>query len=247
MTKPTSTTSKRILLVEDEPNLAFTLELNLKAEGYEVVVSGDGAEAWELYKSQGPWDLAILDVQLPGMDGFSLAKKIRALAATLGILILTARASDEDRLLGLELGVDDYLTKPFHLQELLLRIKRMLERSSYLRTAASTQSPAKSIIVLGKMALDCDHLTFTNGEKSFAVTALEADVLREFMRNPGQVLSREYLLEHVWGMTGRVETRTVDIFIARIRRYLDGNSPKESHIRAVRGRGYVLDAESEAP
>ena len=229
---------RRILLVEDEPHLAFNLELNLKEEGYSVTLVNNGAAAIDSYSGQGPFDLIILDVMLPEKNGFEVAKFIRARDIRTGILMLTARASDQDRLKGLEIGVDDYITKPFHLGELLLKVKRALKRVEMFREMDRNAEAPSEMIACGPYELDIESLRFKTPEGTQSVTALEADVLSEFLQNPGRVLSRDHLLKKVWGMNGNMETRTVDNFVMRIRRYIESNPAQPAILESVRGRGY---------
>lgn len=233
---------KKILLVEDEPHLAFNLQLNLQEEGYEVVLATDGQAAVDLFNSESPFDLIILDAMLPEMDGFAVARHIRANDDQTHILMLTALGREEDRVRGFEAGIDDYITKPFHLQELLLRVKRMIRRSSYFTVPAEkAPEPEKTdVIRCGPFELYTDRLVIESPSGSHSITAMETDILREFMQNPDQVLSREYLLDRVWGMKGDIETRTVDNFIVRLRRYLEPNPSKPQYLISVRGRGYRL-------
>jgi DNA-binding response OmpR family regulator len=223
---------KKILLVEDEKHLAFTLSYNLEAEGYEVKVAENGELALRRYQQEGPFDLIILDIMLPEIDGFEVARRIRAIDKTTGILMLTARATENDILSGLAIGADDYLTKPFILQELMLRVKRMLERSGMMIKANTTRK-----LVSGHIELDLDNLELKSVNGTYQITSLEAELLGEFLQNPQKILTREHLLKTVWGSSGRIETRTVDNFIMRIRKYIDlPNS--ESYILTVRGKGY---------
>ena len=229
---------KRILLVEDEPNLAFNMNFNLQAEGYDVVPAVDGQIALEKFAKDGPFDLVILDVMLPEVNGFEVAKGIRARDDQTQILMLTALGKEEDRLRGFEAGADDYVTKPFHLQEFLLRVKRMIKRSQYFHVPAEAGSA--EVLRYGPFALNTELLQLVTPTGQYALTALEADVLREFMQNPKRVLSRQHLLDTVWGMKGYIETRTVDNFIVRLRRYLEVDPSKPIHLVSVRGRGYRL-------
>lgn len=233
---------KRILLVEDQPNLAFSLNFNLQAEGYEVVPATTGTSAVELFQVAGPFDLILLDVMLPEMDGFEVAKRVRQGDSRTGILMLTALSDNESKINGLESGVDDYITKPFHLQELLLRIKRMLARSDLFKAGINSQALGEGAsLELGPIKLNTENLVLKTSTGEYQVTALEADILSEFMRNAGRVLSREHLLRQVWGVRGDVETRTVDNFIARLRKYIELDPASPRHLQSVRGRGYRLD------
>ena len=236
--KPTQ--GKKILLVEDEPHIAFSLQFNLQAEGYDVVPAANGRIALERYRSDGPFDLIILDVMIPELDGFAVAREIRKNDDQTGILMLTARASEEDRIKGLETGVDDYITKPFHLKELLLRVKRMARRAGYL-VPEGTDLTNTHLFKHGPFELDVESLQLKGPQGDHPLTKIEADMLSEFIRHPQRVLSREYLLDKVWGIKADIETRTVDNFIVRLRRYLEADPARPEILVSVRGRGYRLN------
>jgi len=242
-----SEAKKKILLVEDEPHLAFNLQLNLQAENYDVVLAIDGKIALEQFRANSPFDLIILDAMLPEIDGFNVAKAIRQNDDQTHILMLTALGREEDRVKGFESGIDDYITKPFNLQELLLRVKRMIRRSKYFIPSTEQQDNKEekkpTFIHHGKFKLNIDELFFESPTGSHSLTAMEADILREFLLNPDRVLSREHLLDSVWGMKGDIETRTVDNFIVRLRRYIEPNPSKPQYLISVRGRGYRLIVE----
>ena len=230
---------KRILLVEDEPNLAFQLSFNLQAEGYEVIPAVDGMIAVKKFGGEGPFDLIILDVMLPELNGFEVTKHVRGQDDQTQILMLTALGKEDDRLRGFEAGVDDYVTKPFHLQEFLLRVKRMMRRSTFFEKRQAG-AVADSVIRCGPFELDTNLLQLRAPHGAFSLTALETDILKEFMINPQKVLSRQYLLDTVWGMKGDIETRTVDNFVVRLRRYLEPDPHNPRYLVSVRGRGYRL-------
>ena len=233
--------SNKILVVEDEPHLAFSLKFNLEAEGFFVEVVANGRHAIERFGQSQDYSLVILDGMLPEVDGVDVAKFIRAKTPTMGVLMLTARAGDQDRVAGFEAGVDDYLTKPFNLQELLLRVKRMSQRAQLLKSAkGSPAAPGASIMKVGEIELNTELLLLTTTKGSHNLTALEANIMAEFMRHPNRVLSRDYLLQKVWGMSAEVETRTVDNFIVRLRRFLEEEPAAPKHLVSVRGRGYRL-------
>lgn len=236
---PAPAPRKKILLVEDEPHLAFSLQFNLQAEGFDVVPANTGLLALEKFEREKPFDLIILDVMLPELDGFGVARAIRAKDDQTGILMLTARAGDEDRIQGLEAGVDDYITKPFLLQELLLRVKRMAKRAKYL-TPENSEAVPKATVVYGKFTLNVEGLQLSGPTGEHTLTSLEADMLHEFMTHQGRVLSRDHLLAKVWGVQGDIETRTVDNFVMRLRRYLETDPSNPSVLESVRGRGYRL-------
>jgi DNA-binding response OmpR family regulator len=243
---------KRILLVEDEPHLAFTLQFNLQAEGYDVVPAVDGLVATQKFDREGPFDLIILDVMLPEMNGFEVARHIRGADDQTHVLMLTALGKEEDRLKAFESGVDDYITKPFHLQEFLLRVRRMIRRSQYFSRGGTAAAPGQArelspdhVVKHGPFELDTELLVLKTATGEHALTAMEADILRQFLLNPSRVLSRQYLLDSVWGMKGDIETRTVDNFVVRLRRYLETNPAEPKHLVSVRGRGYRLVTPAE--
>jgi DNA-binding response OmpR family regulator len=228
-----------ILLVEDEESLAIGLEYNLMEEGYTVIRAAHGREALERYDPDHI-DLIILDVMLPHMDGYEVAEKIRTQSPQVPILMLTARRGVENRIRGLETGADDYMTKPFHLRELLLRIQGMLKRSTWYREHTATPEE----ITFGSNAVNFNTLLCTSFKKNFRLTPLEADLMRYLYENSGRVLSRRELLKEVWKSTSRVETRTVDNFIRRLRKYFESDPKNPRYFKNVRGAGYVFLNES---
>lgn len=244
---PTSGSLAKILVVEDEPHLAFNLELNLRSEGFQCQIAVDGPQAIEAFEKNGPFDLIILDVMLPDVNGFEVAEYIRKKDDQTQILMLTAMGREEDRIRGLEVGADDYITKPFHLKEFLLRVKRMVRRSAYFSKEPShldevEQKGSPTVhLQYGCFVLNTETLELSQGDQKISLTALETDVLREFFSNPDKVLSRGYLLQKVWGINGDIETRTVDNFIVRLRRYIETDPAKPVHLVSIRGRGYRLN------
>jgi two-component system, OmpR family, alkaline phosphatase synthesis response regulator PhoP len=224
----------RILLVEDELNLARPLQFNLEQEGYEVCSTPSGREAIALYESR-PFDLIILDLMIEEMDGFEVARRIRQKDQRLPILMLTARSAPEDRILGLELGADDYIIKPFHLRELLLRVERMLERATWY----SRESSASGTIMIGRYPVDTENLSGYGPRGPLQLTVLEAHLLGTLTSQPNHVISRGELLEKVWGYNSEVETRTVDNFILRLRKYFEEEPEQPRHFISLRGKGYM--------
>jgi two-component system, OmpR family, alkaline phosphatase synthesis response regulator PhoP len=224
----------RILLVEDELNLARPLQYNLEQEGYEVRSTPSGKAALALYRSE-PFDLVILDLMLEEMDGFEVARQIRQRDSRLPILMLTARNTAQDRIHGLELGADDYITKPFHLRELLLRVERMIERATWY---LSHQPPPQQVKVAG-YNVDIEKLSATGPRGHLHLTALEANLLAALTSQPNHVFSRRELLEKVWGYHSEVETRTVDNFIVRLRKYFEEEPEQPRHFISLRGKGYM--------
>jgi DNA-binding response OmpR family regulator len=229
---------KKILLVEDEETLAVGLEYNLKEEGYLVDWVKDGKQAIERFNSK-EYDLIILDIMLPFFDGFEIAEKIRMKFPQMPILMLTARTSFEDKVRGLELGADDYMTKPFHLQELLLRIKAMLKRKTWYRASSELQP----IFEFGNNIVNFENLICSNWNKKIILTQREAMVLKYLIEKKGLIVSRKELLENVWHTSPDVETRTVDNFISRLRKYFEPDPNNPVYIKSVRSAGYTFNKE----
>lgn len=225
----------RILVVEDEETLAVGLEFNLSEEGYEVMVARDGKEALKFFDKYR-FDLVILDIMLPLYDGFEVARKIREKSLQIPIMILTALSAADDRIQGLEIGADDYITKPFHLKELLLRVKRMLRRKKWYRTVIAEHP----FYQFGDNKINFEDLTCQSGEHRFQLTQLESLVLRYLIDHKGKIVSRQELLKQVWEMNNAIETRTVDNFIARLRKYFEPDPTHPIYIKSVRGAGYVF-------
>ncbi len=224
----------RILLVEDERHLAEGLLYNLAAEGYETELARDGQEALERFV-EGPWSLIVLDLMLPLLDGFEVARQIRIRDPRVPILMLTARAMDEDRVKGLECGADDYLTKPFHLQELLLRIRGMLRRSSWYR---SVPGEGDRYAFGDGCWIDFRDQSAMGPHGQRRLTEKEASILRFLVERSPETVSREEMLREVWGYGPGVETRTVDNFMRRLRTYFEKDPASPEHILSVRARGY---------
>lgn len=225
--------TEKILLVEDEENLAIGLEYNLNQEGYQVIRAADGKIALELIQSQ-IFDLIVLDIMLPYYDGFELAKIIRDQSPQIPILMLTARTATKDRIKGLELGADDYLTKPFHLQELLLRIKGMLKRKEWYQDL----NKIDQVVQFGDNEIDFETLICKTKKQQIRLTPHEAMVLKYMIHRKGKIVSRKELLEKVWNISSEVETRTIDNFIARLRKYFETDPANPVHIKSIRGAGY---------
>lgn len=225
----------RILLVEDEETLAKGLEFNLTEEGYRVTCALDGKKALERYEPLG-FDLVILDVMLPYCDGFEVARRIRAKSPQMPILMLTARTRLQDRVKGLEIGVDDYMTKPFHLKELLLRVRGMLKRKMWYQSSART----KPVYRFGDNEIRFDDLTAKTGDRLIHLTPHEAMVMKYLIDHKGKVVSRKELLENVWQIFSDVETRTVDNFIVRLRKYFEHDPANPHFIKSIRSAGYIF-------
>lgn len=237
----------KILLVEDEEHLAFSLKFNLELEGFDIIAASNGLEALEMYNAHKPFNVIIMDVMMPELNGFSVLNTIRKKDQETGILMLTARASNRDRLKGLGLGADDYITKPFHLEELIMKTKRAAKRSLMISASPNKQDSNSEIsnIEIAQFRLDVDSLILFMPEKEINITALEAKVLHKFFSNPDKVFSRKLLLDEVWNVNSSIETRTVDNFIVRLRKYIEIDPSKPQYLKSVRGRGYKFTLEDK--
>jgi two-component system alkaline phosphatase synthesis response regulator PhoP len=226
----------RLLLVEDEPGLQLTLSDRLAAEGYEVATAGDGDAAIALATTQ-PFDVIVLDVMLPGRDGFDVVRVLRAKGLATPVLMLTARGQVADRVVGLKLGADDYLTKPFEVIELLARLEA-LQRRTQGPAAAAAGDPAHARHRFGGVVVDVRRAEVTRGDARVELSAKEFQLLRYFLEHRGATLSREELLQEVWGYQGLPSTRTVDVHVAWLRQKLEPNPKAPQFILTVHGLGY---------
>jgi len=225
----------RILLVEDEESLAAGLNYNLQEEGYQVYWVQDGQKAIEAVR-QGSYDLVILDIMLPYLDGFEVAGQIRSILPRMPILMLTARTRMVDKIKGFEQGADDYMTKPFNLEELLLRLKSMLRRQQWYRESMRS----KLVYGFGDNRVNFENLSCSNGHQTFMLTHREAMVLKYLIDRKETIVSRQELLENVWDISAQIETRTVDNFIVRLRKYFEVDPSHPVFIKSVRGVGYIF-------
>lgn len=226
----------KILIVEDEKNLAEGLRFNLVAEGNEVEVAADGETALSLiFEQKQQFDAIVLDVMLPGIDGFEVAQELRKNRNFVSILMLTARGNSEDVLRGFESGADDYLPKPFDLHIFLARLNGLLRRREWLKIE-QTASP-EQIEINGK-TIDFENLELRFNGQTVQLTLMEAKLLRYLVENAGKVVSRGTILEEVWDMSVDTDTRAIDNFIVRLRKYLEEDSANPKHLFTVRGVGY---------
>ena len=229
------TANNRILLVEDEEILADGIIFNLKKNGYLVDWVKDGKAALENYENNR-YDLILLDIMIPYIDGFEVAGQIRKQSPTMPILMITARTAIKDRVKGLEVGADDYLTKPFHLEELLARIRVMIRRNEWFRKS----SPQTDKIHFGDNEINFQNFSCHSGKKSFRLTQKEAMLMKYLFEHKDQIVSRQDLLENVWDISADIETRTVDIFIARLRKYFEPDPKNPIYIKSIRSAGYLF-------
>jgi DNA-binding response OmpR family regulator len=229
----------RILIVEDESHLAEGLRFNLEAEGYLVEIAEDGpAGERALNEASEPFGLVILDVMLPGMSGFELAQRIRAAGNFVPILILTAKDAAQDLIRGIEDGADDYLTKPFHLDELLARVRGLLRRRRW--DGVDVQGDSMRSFEIGAATVHFDRFELEAPNGVVELTVREMGLLRALIDREGETVSRGDLLQDVWGLRADTKTRVVDSFIVRLRRYVEPNPAHPRHIVSVRGHGYRL-------
>lgn len=224
---------KRILYVEDDPNLAFATKDNLEEYDFEVVHATDGAEALDFFGKEH-FDICVLDIMLPRMDGFTLAEKIRSADSQVPILFLTARSLQEDKIKGLRLGADDYVTKPFSIEELKLRIDVFLRRSK----SDLPLAPKPGNVQIGKYTFDFQKLTLTLNGTSQSLTFREAEVLKYMADRTDQVIRRDELLKAIWGDDDYFMGRSLDVFISRLRKYLSGDP--DIRIDNVHGVGFRM-------
>lgn len=224
----------KVLVVEDNANLAFGLTRSLESEGYEVEAAEDGVRGFEMARSTNP-DLVVLDLMLPGMDGYTILKKLRAEGKDVPVLILTARGEEADKVFGFRLGADDYVTKPFSLSELLARVQAILRRAK-----GGDHRDGEALEEFGNVSINTLARSVKKGETEIALTPKEFDLLLALIRRRGAVASRLELLKEVWGHQAEVMTRTVDIHIAELRRKLEDDPSSPKHILTVWKAGYRL-------
>jgi len=236
--------SEKILVVEDEPSLQETLVYNLEKQGYDVEAVGDGRLAIEAARARPP-DLIVLDIMLPGLDGFEVCKILRK-EMTVPILMLTARDDEIDRVVGLEVGADDYLTKPFSMRELLARVKAQLRRTQIIREelgkikTAETEEPHK-VLTFGSLSIDQTRREVALEGQVIPLKPQEYDLLVFFAEHKGQMLSREFILERVWGWDYIGDSRTVDVHVRWLRQKIESDPASPERIVTVRGGGYRFE------
>ncbi len=248
-----------VLIVEDEQHLAAGLKFNLEAEGFEVETVSDGETALELLtqvpnrpKHPRQFDAVVLDVMLPGKDGFEVARELRQTGQYIPILMLTARSRPEDILRGFESGADDYVPKPFELAILLARLNGLLRRSEWIRLSRNSaemssemsgQTTGGDVFNFSDKTIDFSKQELRMGSRTVQLTLMEAELLRYLIKHEGKPVSRQSLLEDVWGLREDTDTRAIDNFIVRLRRYIEDDPSSPNHLLTVRGVGYRFVAE----
>ena len=229
----------RILIVEDEPHIADGLRYNLEAEGHEASVANDGERALDIIlRDKRPFDVMVLDVMLPGKDGFAVATELRAAGEFIPILMLTARGRPEDVLSGFAAGVDDYLPKPFELSILIARVNGLLRRRRWNEREQEPAPPPPDVYTFEGRTIDFGAMEVRIGESSYRLTQMECELLRYLVGKAGQPVSRRAILEDVWGLHEETDTRAIDNFIVRLRRYLEDRPAAPKYLQTVRGVGY---------
>ncbi|NMC30110.1 MAG: response regulator transcription factor [Pelolinea sp.] len=231
--------AEKILVVEDDRTLQETLQYNLNHQGYQVITAADGATAVEMSKKENP-DLILLDIMLPGMDGFEVCRIIRK-EQTIPILMLTARDDEIDRVVGLEMGADDYLTKPFSMRELIARVKALLRRAHIIQESLQTQTAQKMEYRFANLVIDQERREVKLADTILELKPKEYDLLLYFAENKGHVLSREKILEQVWGWDYFGDSRTVDVHVRWLREKIEIDPADPQRIITVRSAGYRFD------
>lgn len=229
--------ARKILVVDDEKPIVDLISFNLKKEGHEVIEAYDGETAYNMALSEKP-DVILLDVMLPKMDGFTVCRKLREKIST-PIIMITAKEEEVDKVLGLELGADDYMTKPFGIRELLARVKANLRRTEIVETQADSQE-AQSEMKIGDLAINFTRYEVSKNNKVIDLTLREFELLKFLANYSGQVFSREALLEKVWGYEYYGDMRTVDVTIRRLREKIENNAAEPEYILTKRGVGYYF-------
>ena len=233
--------SKRVLIVEDEKNIVDILSFNLGREGYTTLEAYDGDAGLQLALEQDP-DLILLDLMLPGKNGFDVCRALREKGQTTPIIMLTAREEETDKVLGLELGADDYITKPFSMRELLARVKANIRRSDMLGMTGAPDRGGKKL-ELGRIVVDTELLVVYKDNKALDLTQREYELIKFLASHPGKVFSREALMEHVWNYEGYVgDVRAVDVAVRRLREKLEDDPASPTFIITRRGLGYLFNA-----
>jgi two-component system, OmpR family, alkaline phosphatase synthesis response regulator PhoP len=235
---------KRILVIEDDEHIAEGLKLNLSLQGYEVSIAGEGASGLRMWKEWNP-HLIVLDIMLPGLDGLSVLRHIRMEDEKLPVLILSAKGGHDDKVKGFSYGVDDYLAKPFNLEEFLMRIERLMKRSSWSHGGTVNEGleeqDLKNTYIFGSNTIDFGTMTAQGAHGTIHLTDQEMRLLKVFIANRGKPLSRKVLLEVGWGYSGETTTRTVDNFIVRLRKYFENDPENPVYFKSIRSVGYVFD------
>ncbi|NLB89307.1 MAG: response regulator transcription factor [Syntrophomonadaceae bacterium] len=231
----------KILVVDDEESLVRLITYNLNKEGYSTIHLYEGSEVLATVHREEP-DLIILDLMLPGKDGIEICREIRTAQMDVPIIMLTAKDEEIDKVLGLEMGADDYVTKPFSVRELLARVKAVLRRKKYLRDHEDTNEKE---LVVGIFTLKPDRYEIYKGEELLDLTLKEYELLEILLKNPGRVLKRDYLLEVLWDFPESANTRVLDVHVSKLREKIEEDSKNPKYLKTVRGLGYKFEVEED--
>ena len=227
--------SKRVLIVDDEKAIVDILEFNLQRDGYEALKAYDGPEGLRMAREENP-DLVLLDVMLPGMDGFTVCRTLRAEGNDVPIVMITAREEETDKVFGLEIGADDYVTKPFSMRELLARVKANMRRTA----SPAQETESGDVIRMRDLVIDMDRHTVSKNGKDLDLTQREYELVRFLAQNPGKVVSRQELMSQVWQYEYFGDLRAVDVAVRRLREKLKDNPAEPAYVRTRRGVGYYF-------
>lgn len=231
----------KIMVVDDEESLVRLITYNLSKEGYTTVYAYDGNEVWDMVKKENP-DLIILDLMLPGKDGLEICRELRANNISIPIIMLTARDDEIDKVVGLELGADDYVTKPFSVRELIARVKAVMRRQNTIIEAAEGDKE----VTIGDFTIKPERYEINFRGERLDLTLKEYELLEILLRNQGRVLKRDYLLEVLWDCTDGVNTRVLDVNISKLRDKIEADSKNPQYIKTVRGLGYRFEDDEHA-
>ena len=235
--------SKRVLIVEDEKNIVDILRFNLNREGYETLEAYDGSTGLSLARSEQP-DLILLDLMLPKMNGFDVCRSLREGGCSTPVIMLTAREEETDKVLGLELGADDYITKPFSMRELLARVKANIRRTEMLTAQSEARPAGGQRLERGRISIDIDAMTAAKDGRPLDLTQREYELLKYLASQPGKVFSREAMMEHVWNYEGYVgDVRAVDVAVRRLLEKVEDDPAQPQFIITRRGLGYLFSEE----
>ncbi|MEM7455064.1 MAG: response regulator transcription factor [Planctomycetota bacterium] len=227
----------KILIIEDEKAIAAGLEFNFQEDGFETLIEGDGPSALKAYENNGPWSLVVLDLMLPGMSGYEICKEIRSRNASVPIMVLSAKATGQDKAHAFDCGANQYVTKPFELLEVLSRVRNLIK--SYQAQPRAEDTPdSRKRFEFDDIIVDVDQFQVEVSGEVSTLTKMEMQLLKYFLLNEGKVLSRAQIMENVWDQSSDLSTRSIDNFVMRLRRILEPESSSSSYILSVRGTGY---------
>lgn len=231
--------AKKILIIEDEPNIRELVLYNLKTNGYDGLAAEDGIMGITMVHREKP-DLILLDIMLPGKNGYEICRELREEGNNIPIIMMTAKNEESDKVMGLECGADDYISKPFGIREMMARIQAVMRRYELTSAESSSESGSDNVITAGDLSINVERHEVTAGDRLVELTLKEFDLLQYLMENRGHVFSRDQLLNNVWGIDYAGETRTVDVHIRHLRQKLSDGEHEDRYIETIRGKGYKV-------